>query len=201
MSERRAARYDDPRVLELTGEVLHIAERLEGVGAVRHRQIDEVTSDLQRPLIQRDRLDVGVDPARLIAGESSEAPRFLVTLRTLKVQRQHCRLIARFVARVAQHRLGDAAMQSTPCVERKAGVGDVADEGVAEPDPTRRLCFEQLGQASQGFRCPPTIVVAFGEHGPDVVDLEPDSEHRHVAQQRPVVGGEPVDTSRDQTFN
>ena len=190
------------RVLVLSGELRHVAQRLPHVR-------DGVALELGKALLRVERAAIelrGVRIRRLrasaLGGDERVAPRLPVHLCAEEVQREDLGELLRLIRPQALVRFSDAGVKLAPASIGEALVRRVAEERVAEPIRAGdvRVAFDELGEPVPRLRVRCGRGIA-GEHELEHVAREGRAEHGGPTKECAVRSGEAVDARADQRLH
>ncbi len=186
--DRRPAQRVE-RLVEQAGRLAHRAQGDEHLGPVAAADRAHTAPGSEGELVESRRLDVRSHGTCAVAADPRVVPRPVVAPRRRIVQRERRRLVVDR-GRRRLDRLGDARVQFPAPPERKALVGGVVDERVAEAQPAVRVAVDEAPEARPQAGVGGHLVAECrGQQ--DLV--ERDAEHGRVPQHDPVGGREPVD--------
>ena len=120
----------------------------------------------------------------------------------MEVQREELALLVRALGHASLDHLGDPAVQVAPALERKAFVGGVANQGVAETEAARGVgvAFHELAEPIPCLRLGGDVLVPL-EHVDDQLTGERRPQHRRPAQQCAIGRVETVDPRRHERLD
>ena len=152
---------------------------------------------VQRTAVELHCFDVRVHlPGRVGCG-AGIAPRLVVALGVEEVQREERGVALGAVGLGLEDGVRDLAMEALTGPVRQAGVRDVTDEGVTEDHPPGFVVIEKLLESGEGSVDGNVVGVDRTKR----IDAETGPEHCDPSQPGAVVGCQPVDARRDQTFD